>query len=188
MRKMLATLILAVGEVATAALAMLFAIALAASLPAAAQTIPTPQTWPKNKVTEPVRGTYRLCVLNTGTYTDTRNIPYMFANQLMIDAVREDLALLGTVVEADLTNVYTGRFYMKGPNEGDYWVTLLFGEYMCRSFAAGTPVSIYAQIERSGWREICLHGVAMNMDITMMMAGNWFESTCKFSPGARVTH
>ncbi len=165
-----------------AALALVLGIAAGAY----AQTVPTPFDWPKNRVTQPLPGTYRLCILNTGANSNVRGISDMYANQLAIDEVRGYLGLVGVVWMADVMNAYTGRAYIRGPGEGSHWETLLYSEYFCRSFPAGTAVNVYAQIERSGWHEICAHGVTMTGDVTMMMTGPWIKTSCEFSPNAKV--
>ncbi len=170
--------------IATLTLALSLVFCMAAGVHA---QIPTPQDWPKNTLTAPANGAFRMCVFNVGPNTTTNGIDGLGANQLSIGGVRNNLEAWAAGYALDPLLLYIGRIFMKQPGETGHWVELLYSEYACRSFRAGTLVSVYTQIDRGGWREICFHDFQMNKDTTVMLTGNVASPKCAYSAGATLT-
>jgi len=103
----------------------------------------------------------------------------------MIDAARIELGITWASA-ALLSTVYEARTFVRGPQESPRWVELKYTDYFCRSFPTGTSVGIYAQIARAGWREICVHSVTVDKDVTMTLEGQWSTRTASSRRAPRL--
>lgn len=173
---------------------VLVAYAIALAVPADAQTLPTPQSWAKNRMPDKPPGAVRICIFNAALRSHNFNFPATLDDQSIIGATHSQW--MSSANGANPTKLLFARAYLKGPGEGNYWVELAYNDYYCRSFKAGAPVSIYVQKtvpgRAGGWYKLCIYGVQpFRHDVSLTLGAQnsiYNLDTCAFPPDTEVTH
>jgi len=174
-------------------ISLLGACLIAIAAPALAQSLPTPQNWPKNQIPSKPPDAIRMCVFNAGP--DLQHFPFntVIGNQ-ELDIQKMHAGWKSKAASFNPTRILDGRTSISMWGESGFLVELGLGDYYCRSFSVGASVGIsvqYASQLRAGsWEMLCDGTVPpFPFDITLVLGAqkNPIElDSCKYFQGSQI--